>query len=134
MGKLCFFLVTLSWLPLLEAANFDPGHYFQKVWQSQNFVPTTRDGRPRNFLYQVGQKESYSDFFKRLHRENCWKEWLIVIYMAADNDLSPYAERDIWEAEATGSSVDVDVVVLLDRAAQDGLHTLHIAKNTKSPD
>ncbi len=94
----------------------------------------TPETRCADFLYRPGQSESYTDFYRRLRRNECWKEWLVVIYMAADNDLTSYAERDIWEAEATGSSRDVDVIVLLDRKASDGLHYLHIAKNPRSPD
>lgn len=95
----------------------------------------SRKGLPRaSTFYRVHPQESYPDFYKRLERDRCWKKWLVVIYMAADNDLSPYAERDIWEAEAAGSTADVDVVVFLDRVQADGFHYLHIARNPDSKD
>ncbi|WP_197272692.1 clostripain-related cysteine peptidase [Pyrodictium delaneyi] len=43
-------------------------------------------------------------------------KWLILVYMAADNNLEHYAIKDINEMEEVGSTSDVAVVVLVDRA------------------
>jgi hypothetical protein len=40
--------------------------------------------------------------------------WAVLVYMAADGDLEPFARADLDELAGTGSSDDVHVVVLLD--------------------
>jgi hypothetical protein len=72
--------------------------------------------------------ESFTAHYKRLHRGECFKEWLIVVYMAADNDLSPYSLRDLWEMEAVGSTLSMDVVVFRD-GADDGMKYYYISRN-----
>ncbi len=43
------------------------------------------------------------------------KEWTIMVYMAADNDLEEFAIRDMNEMEMVGSTSELDIVVQLDR-------------------
>lgn len=43
-------------------------------------------------------------------------EWLVLVYIAADNNLDPAAIGDIHEMEAAGSSEAVTVAVLMDRS------------------
>jgi len=43
-------------------------------------------------------------------------KWLILVYMAADNNLEHYAIKDFNEMEEVGSTSDVAVIVLIDRA------------------
>lgn len=43
------------------------------------------------------------------------KEWTVMVYMAADNNLEPAAINDLNEMETAGSSADVDIVVQIDR-------------------
>jgi hypothetical protein len=52
--------------------------------------------------------------------------------MAADNNLSPYSFRDIWEMESVGSRTSVDVLVFHDHAESEGMWYRHIAKNPDS--
>lgn len=42
--------------------------------------------------------------------------WTLLIYMAADNNLEPYAIQDLNELEIVGSSDEVSVVVQIDRS------------------
>lgn len=42
------------------------------------------------------------------------KEWSILIYMAADNNLSPFAERNIRQMSAVGSNSKFNILVHLD--------------------
>ncbi len=61
--------------------------------------------------YDVG------DWGEAVHSDE--REWTVLVYLDGDNDLEPYALRDLREMEkglaaATGSTVDV--VVLFDRA------------------
>lgn len=45
--------------------------------------------------------------------------WTVMIYMAADNDLEPYAISDFLELSSVGSSQNVSIVVQLDRGGYD---------------
>ncbi|MCK4856800.1 MAG: T9SS type A sorting domain-containing protein [candidate division Zixibacteria bacterium] len=47
---------------------------------------------------------------------NAAKEWTIMVYMGADNNLEPYAIDDLNEMEQVGSGADFNVVVQIDRA------------------
>jgi len=46
-------------------------------------------------------------------------QWTVGVYMCADNGMSDVADLDIAEMEKVGSTNDVNVVVQVDRAAQD---------------
>lgn len=71
-----------------------------------------------------------------LERQSCQKEWTVLIYMAADNDLSAYALWDIYEMESQirgqlnlgASTENVDVVVELDTIRNDGIKRFHISQ------
>lgn len=43
------------------------------------------------------------------------KKWVILVFMAADNNLEYYAFKNIHDMERVGSSEDIDVVVQIDR-------------------
>ena len=58
------------------------------------------------------------------------KRWTILVWMAADNDLDPDAMKDLEEMKRVGSSVDVDVVVQIDRAGRTGLRRYHVQKGS----
>lgn len=45
--------------------------------------------------------------------------WTVMIYMAADNDLEPYAINDFLELSSVGSSSSINILVQLDRAGLD---------------
>ncbi len=77
--------------------------------------------------------ESFQDYYLRLKRSDCFKEWLVVVYMAADNSLSPYSWRDLWEMEAVGSTVSMDVVVYRD-GEEAGADYFYVAQNPRPPD
>jgi hypothetical protein len=52
--------------------------------------------------------------------------------MAADNDLSPYGFRDIWEAEGVGSTYDVDVHIFNDSLEKDGNYYYHLQRRKEA--
>jgi hypothetical protein len=129
-------------IALVFVVGLESGH-------GASYIPSARNGQckddwrgkfssdgalGRNSTYRIGSHQRYHDFYRQVDRGNCWKEWLVVIYMAADNDLSPYSYRDVIEMEEVGSSVGVDVVVFLDTAEDDGLRYYHIGKRDKSWD
>lgn len=58
------------------------------------------------------------------------KEWTVLVYMNADNDLTDYAFTDINEMEKIGSSAAVDIVVQLDTLGNHGVQRYLISKDT----
>ncbi|MBI2522302.1 MAG: hypothetical protein HYV97_17920 [Bdellovibrio sp.] len=93
-----------------------------------------------NQLYQQG--DSYPKYYQQSRRSKCTKEWVVLIYMAADNDLTPYAFWDIYEMESRlagetnlGASTDrVDVLVELDTFARTGIQRYHIFQSDENYD
>ncbi len=43
------------------------------------------------------------------------REWTMLVYMAADNDLAQWADSDLVEMERFGSNEDVNVVIQIDK-------------------
>ncbi|MCJ7489746.1 MAG: clostripain-related cysteine peptidase, partial [Thermoplasmata archaeon] len=41
-------------------------------------------------------------------------QWTVLVYMAADNDLSEFTETDLEELKTGGSSTEVNVLILMD--------------------
>lgn len=76
---------------------------------------------------------SYQEYYDRIQREKCEKEWTVLVYMAADNDLFPYALMDLYEMEAAfessdsaGSSEKLDLIVQVDGTAKNDERRLHV--------
>lgn len=84
--------------------------------------------------YAYDFRESYREFQERLDRTQCEKDWTVLVYMAADNDLFPYALWDLFEMEArfeserngAGSTLKTDLLVQVDGPGSDDLRRLHI--------
>ncbi len=47
------------------------------------------------------------------------KKWTVMVWMAGDNDLEEFGDRDIAEMKRIGSNDDINVVVQLDRMSDD---------------
>jgi hypothetical protein len=58
------------------------------------------------------------------------KKWTVMVYMAADNNLSSYSKLDIDEMKNVGSSSDVNIVTLWDD--QDGHHGYYNIEKDKA--
>jgi len=117
------YAVTIQAIPLDLAADRE----CKGVWAKRGFSASTPDPGRRT-LFEIEGEETYDAFYRRLQRSDCWKEWLVVIYMAADNNLSPFSYRDLWEMESIGSAASVDVVVFQDTEENSGSRYYHIAK------
>ncbi|HAZ14807.1 MAG: hypothetical protein A2X86_22210 [Bdellovibrionales bacterium GWA2_49_15] len=93
-----------------------------------------------NQVYQTG--ENYQSYYQQSGRAGCMKDWAVLIYMAADNELTPYALWDLYEMESrlTGeanlgaSTASVDVVVELDTFARTGVQRYHIFQGNETYD
>lgn len=66
-------------------------------------------------------------------RASCAKPWTVLVYMAADNDLAPYAFLNLYEMESTASdgvssasSERTDVVLQLDSPGPRGQRRIHV--------
>lgn len=74
-----------------------------------------------------------------LERENCNKSWTVLIFMEADNDLSPYALWDLYEMERNlegalnlgATTSQIDVVVELDTFGKKGIKRLLVEQSDK---
>lgn len=84
--------------------------------------------------FDTAGRETYADYAARVNRKRCRKDWTILVYMAADNDLTPYAYWDLYEMEAGyksaanygASTRKTDLVVQLDTAGDHGIRRLHM--------
>ena len=106
-----------------------PSHAAQPSWMPRQSCKEAWASLIRknghSYDYQSDVKNSpegnlgYSRFAERVHRENCYKDFTVLVYMAADNDLAPYALLDLYEMEAgfasdsrlAGSTLKLDLVV-----------------------
>ncbi len=86
------------------------------------------------------QGDNYSQYYEHLDRAHCMKEWAVLVYMAADNELTPYAFWDLYEMESRlagadnlgASTTSVDVLVELDTFARSGISRYHIFQNDEA--
>jgi hypothetical protein len=83
----------------------------------------------------------YADYASRARRRLCRKPWTLLIYMAADNDLAPYARWDLNEMEAgfrsgreaAGSSARADVIAQLNEPGESSGRRLHLFQAPYDP-
>lgn len=86
--------------------------------------------------------EGYEAYANRVKREECYKEWSVLVFMAGDNDLSPYSLWDIYEIERKikaeknlgASTESLDILVEVDTSKNDGIRRLHLFQTKKSFD
>lgn len=57
------------------------------------------------------------------------RDWTVMVYMAADNGLSQWADSDLVEMEEIGSNDDIAILVQLDKP-NIGAKRLYVAKDT----
>ena len=82
--------------------------------------------------------EGYASWLKRTDRKNCYKDWTVLVYMAADNDLTPYALADLYEMEAAytsgsyaASTLKTDLLVEVDTTDSEGARRLHMFQSPR---
>lgn len=99
-----------------------------------NFEEDTRTAQEtfgENLLGNFGY-ENYVEV-QSFHRKDCQKELTILVFMAASNDLSPYAFWDLTEMESgyaqadrAGSSLSTDLLVDIQSLENEDLRRLHL--------
>jgi hypothetical protein len=90
--------------------------------------------RSNGHRFNYEARESYASWLKRTDRAKCRKDWAVLVYMSAENDLAPYALWDLYEMEAgylstpngAGSTIGNDVLVQLDFTGENGLKRYHV--------
>jgi hypothetical protein len=114
-----------SWYPKVEC---------KKKWKNLKAEGKDRYSFEKDAMVTDLGNVGYNDYADRVEREKCIKDWTVLVYMAADNDLSPYSLWDIHEMETRikdelnlGASTDTtDVLVELDTLRDTGVRRLHI--------
>lgn len=136
MNKLTLiFLIGIFIAPLAaneEYPSWYPRVSCEKKWQS--LEDKGAYSYASDALITEQGNVGYADYKKKVEREGCLKEWTVLIYMAADNDLSPYALWDLHEMESKlskelnlgASTSQVDVIVELDTIRDTGVRRLHM--------
>ncbi len=64
-------------------------------------------------------------------RAKCRKPWTVVVYLAADNDLTPYAYKNLQEMEAVGSQAGLDIIAQVDDRGTGGMRRYEIFRDPK---
>ncbi len=90
----------------------------------------------------VSSSEPYSTYSERARRRDCYKPWTILVYMAADNDLEPYAYWDLYEMEAgyasnrlaAGSTPRSDLLVQLSTPRSQTSKRIHVFQTPEAFD
>lgn len=133
-----FFVSVFLFFPNESQASTKPSWYPQKSCRS------TWNGRDRT-KFDPSLDRNYEAYKLRLKREKidrraCHKDWTILVYMAADNDLSPYALWDLAEMEGrfagktrAGSTLNSDLVVQVDTDDLSGVRRLHMFQRDDRP-
>lgn len=62
-------------------------------------------------------------------RRFCEKPWTIIVRMAANNELAPYALWDIDEMRSIGSQLGFDIVIGLDLPGQEEMRVYHVGRS-----
>ena len=118
--------VTPSWFPKVSCRDAWRGRDLAKFDFTQDTV-RSKDGNVGYSKYQARLAK------EKISRRSCYKDWAVLIYMAGDNDLSPYALWDLDEMEGrfeasrtAGSTLKSDLLVQVDTAGATGIRRLHM--------
>ncbi len=97
-------------------------------------------GRP-SWFPEKACEQAYLETNTKSERQNCYKPWTVLIFMGADNDLSPYSYWDLYEMERKmksyphgASSLLSDVVVEWDNDKDDGIRRIHVRESEENYD
>lgn len=92
-------------------------------------------GQPSWFPEKACEQAFLETSYKE-ERKNCYKPWTVLVFMEADNDLSPYSYWDLYEMERKmksyphgASSLLSDVLVEWDTDKDDGIKRVHVQES-----
>lgn len=124
-----------SWFPKISCRD---------AWKNADLAryDYDRDAQAKSGVGNVGYSSTYKKRLAKakVDRKSCYKDWAVLVYMAADNDLSPYALWDLQEMEGrfesgryAGSILKSDLLVQLDTDDASGVRRLHVFQRTDWP-
>lgn len=97
-------------------------------------------GRP-SWFPEKACDQAYLETTSKKQRQNCYKPWTVLVFMEADNDLSPYSYWDLYEMERKmksyphgASSLLSDVLVEWDTDKNDGIKRVHVQETQDNYD
>lgn len=132
LAPVFFSALLLAQLPLASAADLPAcrEQWAALIPANQHKYDYASDARQQRGRGNFG----YSKYKERTRRQECRKDWAVLVYMAADNNLFPYALWDLYEMEAgfasaknaAGSTLKADLLVQIDTKGRSGLRRLHI--------
>lgn len=137
ISPMALFLIST----LLSTGNFAEA---KPSWFPKTSCRSSWRGHDRA-KFDPSRDDNYETYKRRLKEEQidrraCYKDWTILVYMAADNDLSPYALWDLAEMEGrfagktkAGSTLKSDLVVQVDTDDQSGVRRLHMFQRDDRP-
>ncbi|MES2963013.1 MAG: hypothetical protein V4760_03920, partial [Bdellovibrionota bacterium] len=116
-----------SWFPKISC---------KQAWKNKDLgaYDASTDSKIEMAKGNVGYS-AYLDRVRKLGvtRQSCYKDWTVLVYMAADNDLSPYAMWDLYEMEGAfasgryaGSTMKSDLLVQADTKGPTGIRRFHM--------
>ena len=110
-------------------------------------LPSCRDQWTRltaagqGYQYQAGYRvpETYSAYYARVRRQDCLKDWTVLVYMEAGHDLAPYALWDLDEMESgfsaptplAASTLTTDLVTEVRVEDTPGIRRLHMFEDDR---
>lgn len=98
----------------------------RKSWSQ--FIPKNEHlFRLQNTIAQSDKKsETYEQYINRVQRSQCKKDWTVLVFMEAENNLTPYAFWDIHEMESVGSTLKTDIIVQVNTQGNQGIARYNI--------
>lgn len=114
----------------------------REIWNNRDLA---KYDHSRDANITADGNRGYAGYLARLkkngiERRSCFKDWTVLVYMAGDNDLSPYAIWDLEEMEGrfesgryAGSTLKSDLVVQADTSGTTGVRRLHIFQREDQP-
>ena len=130
-------LTTTGRMPVNEMPSWFPKVPCAEAWGGKDLARYDHktDIEIKDGVGNVG----YSKYQNRLKakgidRKSCYKDWAVLVFMSADNDLSPYAMWDLHEMEGpwlreapmSGSTLRSDLLVQLDSEGATGIRRVHV--------
>lgn len=112
----------------------------KEQWKQDSQINNYHYVKPEKEIFQNNSNLSYQEYYQTLQRTKCQKDWTILIYMQADNDLTAYAFWDLYEMESSfkkrlnASTLKTDVIVQLDTQRSNQIRRIHMFQSQTTYD
>ncbi|MBP6869305.1 hypothetical protein KBC04_00255 [Candidatus Babeliales bacterium] len=113
MSLLFFFLMTCNFATAEESVLISQTEYHNLIAEADNDILTSEEE------------------LLEMYRVNIKKPTTLVVYIAADNDLHPFAWKNIKQMEAIGSNENINIIVQINTPGYFNPTKRYIIKNGK---